>query len=276
MSLSYFPLYPKDFLGATGRLNAEKFGIYTRLLYTSWFEPLNDDIEELAFLVGSTEGTTQQILDRYFVLTNGVWLNPRLEKERCKAETKHKKAVESGKKGAEIRWGEDSDPNSDPNRNPNSRDDNKTIATQNSEPRTKELKTDNSELSNIIDYFPFGFFKNVTIPNLLLNIKNDFGNDALRAMCEKVAMLEPKKLNAPYVKAIIENMDLSGIAKGVVDESGNKREWLCRVQAVSEAENHKSGKSTDELFRALKDNNGNNIKFPEGHKFENQSVWVKK
>jgi len=131
-SLAYFPLYPKDFLGATGRLNAEKFGVYTRLLYTSWFEPLNDDIGELAFLVGSSKRITKQILDRYFVLKNGVWENHRLEKERTIADKKHKKAVDSGKKGAKLRWGGDSNPISPPISNPSSRDDSKTIATQNS------------------------------------------------------------------------------------------------------------------------------------------------
>jgi len=140
MATPYFPLYPKDFLGATGRLNAEKFGVYSRLLFTSWFEPLNNDIEELAFLVGSSEEITKQILERYFVLHGEIWTNPRLEKERIIANKKHNKAVESGKKGAEIRWGGDSNPNSppisNPISNPNSRGDSKTIATQNSELRT--------------------------------------------------------------------------------------------------------------------------------------------
>jgi len=139
-SLSYFPLYPKDFLGATGRLNAEKFGIYTRLLFNSWFEPLDNEIEDLAFIAGSNEKLTQQVLDRYFVLEGDCWVNHRLEKERKKATAKHQKAVESGRKGAEKRWGDDSNPNGDPisppNGNPNSRDVSKTIATHNSKPIT--------------------------------------------------------------------------------------------------------------------------------------------
>ncbi len=147
-SLAYFPLYPKDFLGATGRLNAEKFGIYTRLLFTSWFEPLDNDLGELAFIAGSNENLTKQVLDRYFVLNDDVWVNQRLEKERKSANDKHQKAVESGKKGAEKRWGDDSNPNSppigDPNGNANSRDlskqHSKTIATHNSELRPKNIE----------------------------------------------------------------------------------------------------------------------------------------
>ena len=129
-SLSYFPLYPKDFLGATGRLTAEKFGIYTRLLFTSWFEPLDNDINDLAFLAGSSEELTQQVLDRYFILEGKIWVNHRLEKERKRANDKHHKAVESGRKGAELRWGDYSNPISHPNSTPNS----KSIATHNSEP----------------------------------------------------------------------------------------------------------------------------------------------
>jgi len=142
-TLAYLPLYPKDFLGATGRLNAEKFGVYARLLFTSWFEPLNDDLDELSFLAGSSREITKQILDRYFILDNGVWKNHRLEREREKANAKHQKAVESGKKGAELRWGDNSNPNSPPISTPNSRDLSKTIATHNPKPITQNKE--NSE-----------------------------------------------------------------------------------------------------------------------------------
>ena len=160
-SLAYFPLYPKDFLGATGRLNAEKFGIYTRLLFTSWFEPLDNDMSDLAFLAGSSEALTKQVLDRYFILKDDIWVNQRLEKERKAANDKHKKAVESGKKGAEKRWGEDSNPisppNSTPNGNPNSRDLSKTIATHNSEPITHNTK----QITHKERYAPHAIFADI-------------------------------------------------------------------------------------------------------------------
>ena len=292
-SLSYFPLYPKDFLGATGRLNAEKFGIYTRLLFTSWFEPLDNDIADLAFIAGSNEKLTKQVLERYFTLEDGAWVNHRLEKERKKATDKHRKAVESGRKGAEKRWGDDSNPNGDPNSppngnpnsppngNPNSRDDSKwhskTIATQNSEPITHNTETQNEELKDILSFFPPSFFHDMTVPNILLKVKHDYGQDALRAMCEKVAVIkDPKKLNGAYVRSIVKNTDLEGIAKGTSNEQGEKLEWLARVQCVEMASKNKNGKTTDDLYRALKDENGNNIKFEKGHRYEGQSVWVKK
>ena len=288
-SLAYFPLYPKDFLGATGRLNAEKFGIYTRLLYTSWFESLDNDIGELAFIAGSSEKLTKQVLDRYFVLKGDKWVNQRLERERKRATEKHQKAVESGKKGAEKRWGDDSNPNSppngnpnrNPNRNPNSRDlskqHSKTIATHNSEPITTELITENKELSNILSFFPNSFFHDMTVPNLLLKVKNDFGLDALRAMCEKVATLKDKsKITGPYVRTMIKNTDLAVIAKGTSNERGDKLEWFSRMQCAQMAEKSKTNKTTDELYRALRDSKGNNIKFPADHRYAGESVWVKK
>ena len=103
-SLAYFPLYPKDFLGATGRLNAEKFGIYTRLLFASWIEPLADDTKELANLVGCSRKKTTEILTRFFVLKNGFWINERLERERLKALDKHRVAVAKAKTAADARW----------------------------------------------------------------------------------------------------------------------------------------------------------------------------
>jgi len=101
--LPYFPLYPSDFLGDTGRLNAEKFGVYVRLLFNSWIEPLYDDIEELSEMVHASKEVTEKILTRYFELVDGAWRNARLERERIKAIKQHSKRVEAGRKGGNAK-----------------------------------------------------------------------------------------------------------------------------------------------------------------------------
>ena len=131
MGLPFFPLYPVDFLGSTGKLNAEKFGVYVRLLFTSWDEPLEDDIEELMEIARADEKTVRYILDRYFRLIDGVWHNGRLERERVKAEEKHKRRVEAGKKGAMVKHSSS---------NASSKQGSKTVATQNSELRTQKTE----------------------------------------------------------------------------------------------------------------------------------------
>ena len=144
--LPYFPLYPSDFLGDTGRLNAEKFGVYVRLLYNSWIEPLDNDIDELVEMVHSDIETTEKVLNRYFELVDGVWENPRLERERVKATLQHSKRVEAGRKGGNAKAMLDQ---SYPN------DTSPALATQNSEPKEQriELKAQNLELiRNIVSY----------------------------------------------------------------------------------------------------------------------------
>ena len=123
--LPYFPLYPSDFLGDTSRLSAEKFGVYVRLLFNSWIEPLYDDMEELAVATGSEKDTISHVLNRYFELKDGVWVNNRLEKERTKSADKHHKAVERAKNAADARW----------NATSNATSNAQAMPTQNSEPK---------------------------------------------------------------------------------------------------------------------------------------------
>lgn len=133
------------------------------------------------------------------------------------------------------------------------------------------------ELAQILAYFPDGFFPIMTIPELLLKVKKDHGDDALRAMCEKVANIkDPGKRNGGYVRTIIKNTDLAGIKTGRVSETGDKLEWLSRLQCVALTEGNTNGRTTDDLYRALKDENGDNIKFPDDHRYKGLPVWVKK
>lgn len=131
-------------------------------------------------------------------------------------------------------------------------------------------------LDDILALFPDSFFPNMSIPELLLNVKNEHGRLALRAVCEAVNRTKPTKRNGAYVAGIIRNMDLAGIAAGRVSEAGDELEWYTRPQCATMAENSTSGKMTDELFTALRDSNGELMKFPDDHKHKGQTVWVKK
>ena len=214
--LPYFPLYPSDFLGDTSRLSPEKFGVYVRLLYNSWIAPLSDDMDELAIATGSSREITKQMLERYFVLDNNVWENKRLESEREKAKAKHDKAVESGKKGAELRWGGDSNPSSPPNGNPNS----KTIATQNpsiyniSETVKKALSS-----KNLI-------YQKIDIPKKLEKVYQSYGETALLFIINKIiGFKQASQQQQPnYIHSMIENATptLIQIKAGTFDERGQK------------------------------------------------------
>jgi len=266
-SLPHFPFYPSDFLAKTGRLTDEQVGAYIRLLCEQWIAgdiPIANasaNASALRMLCESAE-TSWPFISKYFESSDGGMKNPRMEKVRLKAIDIYTKRV----KAAESRWvSEDASANAS------------ASAAQNSKLITTKLKTENTELKEILSYFPDSFFPSMTIPNLLLDVKNKHGLDALRAVSEKVAIItDKKKLTGAYVCGIIKNMDLAGIAKGTVNKSGDALEWFTRTLCASMAEKSKSNKTTDELFRALKDEKGNNITFETGHRYEGQPVWVKK
>ncbi len=262
--LPYFPLYTSDFISDTIDLTNEEIGAYIRVLMYSW-QKGKVRVDKIVRIIGDVE--IWEAISHYFVEENGLWFNPRMEKERSKASDKHEKAVVRAKAGADARW----------NATSNATSNAQAMLTQNSELRTHNTETQSLELKEILAYFPDSFFHDMTIPNLLLNVSKDHGNDALRAICEKVnTITDPKKRTASYVRGIIKNMDLAGIAKGTVSKQGDKLEWFTRLQCAQMAEKSNNGKTTDEMFRALKDSKGNNIKFQEGDRYEGQPVWVKK
>jgi|GEM_PF-646247 len=140
-----------------------------------------------------------------------------------------------------------------------------------------QLKSEKIELQAIVDMYPPNMFSNMAIPNLLLKVKKEHGVLAFNAICDKVHNItDPKKRTAPYVKSIIKNTDLEGIKKGTADASGERLEWLTRAQCASRAEKSKTSMTTDQLYTALRDGKGNIIKFEKGHRYEGESVWVKK
>ena len=241
--LPYFPLYPRDFLGDTGRLGAEKFGVYVRLLFNSWIEPLHDDIEELAEASRADTEVTSHILNRYFSLENGAWVNHRLENERTKAQALHDKRVASGKKGAEVRYG-DSGASSEAS--------SPAIAVQNTEDIIHKIepREENTELFvvSLFSEYPLLNFPDLTIPRMLEIVYSMYGVKAVRYMLDQISKVKDvKKRYAPaYIKAIIDNAPLLKIKEGKVDRSGFAPKEFTRDEALAWAD--KNGVRMDESF----------------------------
>ena len=88
--LHYYQHHIGDFIKATARLSDEQSMAYLRLIwmYYDRERPLPDDIEALAFQLGSDEKTVKLILVSYFTLEDGCWHHT-----RCDAEIKEYKQV---------------------------------------------------------------------------------------------------------------------------------------------------------------------------------------
>jgi uncharacterized protein YdaU (DUF1376 family) len=199
-SLSYFPLYPKDFLGATGRLTAEKFGIYTRLLFASWFEPLKNDQKELQILTGSSKKKTSEILERFFVLKGDVWVNERLEKERVKAVKKHEVAVERARNAARARWESNDDATS--NAPSNATSNAQAMPTHNPDSLPKG-KRESSATLDIINNSGL-IITNASVIHLIEDYHKSTNDDFLNALIDTLKTKTPQQANRyNYVKAIL-------------------------------------------------------------------------
>ena len=123
-----FQWYPRDF--ETDQVvilmdNAQR-GIYLRFLNSSWLnEGIPADVESLAVLAGEPLSKFRKMWPRIsqkWVPKEGdpsKLVNPRQERERKSQLENIAKASESGRVGAEKRWGRHSNPNRVANRVPN-------------------------------------------------------------------------------------------------------------------------------------------------------------
>jgi uncharacterized protein YdaU (DUF1376 family) len=105
----FFALYPADYQVDTPDLSFEQHGVYLMLLQWAWQRPQTSLPNDPAwFLHRMPQGSklptfnrlVRPILDRFFVLNNGEWLNPRLSREAQKANDMSTKATQSANK----RW----------------------------------------------------------------------------------------------------------------------------------------------------------------------------
>lgn len=117
-----YPMYAQDFDMDTADWENEEVGVYVRLLNYEWINgSLPHDTKRLARIVRISHKKFQKnwkkISKKFFFRDiNGdqILQNSKMENVREEINNYLKKQRESGRKGAEKRWGKDSDPNGEP------------------------------------------------------------------------------------------------------------------------------------------------------------------
>lgn len=100
--MHYYQHHIGDFTRDTARLNDAQCMAYLRLIWSYYDteQPLADDPEGLAFSIGASTSDVLQILKHYFVLEDGVWRNPRCDREI----QAYRERSEKAKRSASSRW----------------------------------------------------------------------------------------------------------------------------------------------------------------------------
>lgn len=100
--LNYYPHHIGDFIRDTSRMTDSQCMAYLRMLwiYYETEQPLDADVNALAFKIGANASDVHQILRMYFFEVDGAWHNARCDKEILTFREKSDKA----KKSADARW----------------------------------------------------------------------------------------------------------------------------------------------------------------------------
>ena len=108
----YYQHHIGDFIKATARLTDEQSMAYLRLMWMYYDQerPILDDIESLAFQLGTSEQTVKLILVSYFKLQDGAWRHSRCDAEIKTYQEKSDKASKAGKASAKRRLNSSSSP----------------------------------------------------------------------------------------------------------------------------------------------------------------------
>tara|TARA_R100000656_G_scaffold110003_1_gene82037 strand:- start:103 stop:972 length:870 start_codon:yes stop_codon:yes gene_type:complete len=107
-----FFFYAGDFLSNidVAFMDMELRGVYITLLAYSWLEiGLPDNDRKIRKITQAKDDKTwkrykDEVLKACFVLEDGIWYQPRQERERKRALKKHQTAVETGRKNVGKRW----------------------------------------------------------------------------------------------------------------------------------------------------------------------------
>jgi uncharacterized protein YdaU (DUF1376 family) len=124
-TLPWFPFYARDFASSrhVRRMPLEAVGLYILMLAEQWDGgPLPDDPEEVATLIGRPVEDVEKLwstMSLVFEETEEGWVSPRLESVRTEQKAKHRRRVEAGKRGAQVRWGQGVNSNATGNANGN-------------------------------------------------------------------------------------------------------------------------------------------------------------
>jgi uncharacterized protein YdaU (DUF1376 family) len=108
VSLSWFPLYHGDYLRDTGDLSAAEHGAYLLLLMRFFAQgPLPNDIDRLCRIAaGADAGLVVGIMERYWELVDGKWVNRKMEAVKQQQEVISGRNKERAITAAKARWKE--------------------------------------------------------------------------------------------------------------------------------------------------------------------------
>ena len=183
--LPYFPLYVNDFIGDTQDLTNEEIGAYLRILMYSWGKG--------KFRVSRIKWICQDdniwaALAQYFIEEDGLWFNPRMERERERVFGVIEARSEAGKAGAKARWDSKGNAiaNAIANADANSKEYDKNMPAYNS-----ELITHNLELiKNIVEFLnekantSFRFTTPATQTVIRARLRDGFSVDDIKSVIE--------------------------------------------------------------------------------------------
>lgn len=103
------PLYVADYLADTAYLTTEQHGAYLLMLMAYWRNgPIPNDPRVIASITKISPDAwsiAQAVLEQFFTLHNGMWVNKRIEQEMQTAKNKKKAAQEKALRAAQARWG---------------------------------------------------------------------------------------------------------------------------------------------------------------------------
>lgn len=100
--MHYYQHHIGDFIRDTARLSDSQCMAYLRMIwhYYETEQPIENDVDAIAFRFGANASDVHQILKHYFFLHEGRWHNSRCDKEILAFRSKSEKAKES----ANARW----------------------------------------------------------------------------------------------------------------------------------------------------------------------------
>lgn len=104
----WMPLYIGDYLADTAYLTTEQHGAYLLLIMAYWRNgppPDNDAIlAGLTRLTPDAWSNARAVLERYFVIQDGVWAHARIDREIEIAQKNRAAAREKAARAASSRW----------------------------------------------------------------------------------------------------------------------------------------------------------------------------
>lgn len=116
----WMPMYWGDYLRDTAHLSAAEHGAYLLMIghYWSTWAPLPDDDDKLRRIARMERAEWKRarpVLVEFFVIGDGVWRHPRVEREMEKASAKRERFAKRAKDAAEARWARDKQTDGDCN-----------------------------------------------------------------------------------------------------------------------------------------------------------------